>query len=127
MAVLVVPVAVGVPAVLVFIPPAVILGVAIFTRLAKLMPRVLCLPAVPPMMVDGFVKVPVRPGNSVLAFGLVRVNVRWTGEHQNASKRRACHDEFPELDDAQTMFALHRFSCPAGLSYGIFLGKRSMG
>src|SRR5262249_34807507 len=108
MTVLVVPVAVGVPPVFVFIPPTVILRVAVFTRFAQFVPRMLRLSAVPSVVIDRFVKMPVRPGDPVLAFGFVRAHMRWTGQKQNAGKRCACHKEFPKLDNAQTMFALHR-------------------
>ena len=110
MTVLVVPVAVGVPAALVFIPPAVIGGVTVFASLAQLVARVRGLPAVPAVMFDGLVKAVVGSGDAVLTLILIRACVRRGGEKQHSSECGAGHQQLSELDNSSTMICFHRFS-----------------
>jgi hypothetical protein len=63
----VIPIAVAVPTVFIFIPPAVIAGVAALASFVQFMTRVLCLFTVPAMVFDGFVKPVIGPGNAALA------------------------------------------------------------
>jgi len=65
--VVVIPIAIGVPAVAVFIPPAMPLVPAAFARLVQIAARTIGLPAVPAVMLHGFVESVVRPGDTPLA------------------------------------------------------------
>jgi len=65
--IVVIPIAVGVPAVAVFIPPTMPFIPAAFARLVEIVPRMIRLPAVPAVMLHGFVESVVRPGDSPLA------------------------------------------------------------
>jgi len=65
--VMVIPIALGAPAVFVFIPPAVPLVPALLPGFMQLMPRTIRLSAVPAVMLHGFVELVVRLGNAALA------------------------------------------------------------
>jgi hypothetical protein len=65
--VVVIPIAVGVPAVAVFIPPAVPFVPAALTGFVQFMPRTIRLSALPTVVLHGFVKFVVRLGNAALA------------------------------------------------------------
>ena len=65
--VVVIPIAIGMPAVVVFVPPAVPFLPAAFPRFMQFVPRMLRLPAVPAVMLLGFVQFVVRLGDAALA------------------------------------------------------------
>jgi len=65
--VVVIPIAIGMPAVAVFVPPAVPFSPAAFPRLVQFVPGVVRLSAVPAVMLDGFVEFVVRLGDAALA------------------------------------------------------------
>jgi len=71
--IVVIPIAFGMPAVAVFVPPAVPLIPAVLPRFVQFVPSVVRLSAVPTMMLHGFVKFVVRLGNAApatsVAFG----------------------------------------------------------
>jgi uncharacterized membrane protein len=81
-----VPIAFCVPAVSVFIPPFVDLVPAIFARLVKLMPRIACLAAVPPMMLNRFVDPMICLSKSLLAVVIVGRRSRSSAEQQEPSR-----------------------------------------
>jgi hypothetical protein len=89
LAVVVVPVAIGVPPLSVFIPPTVIVSPAILAGVGQFVPRMVRFFAVPAVMVNGFVKVMIGLGHAMLAFGLIRFQVRRAREKKNARERRA--------------------------------------
>jgi hypothetical protein len=87
--IVVVPIAVGVPAVAVFIPPTVPPAPAVFPRFMQIVPRTIGLPAVPAVMLNGFVQLVIRPGDSPLAISVVfRGRPRRSGEGQHTEN---CH------------------------------------
>jgi hypothetical protein len=71
--IMIVPVAIGVPAPAVLIPPAMVFVPAAFAGFTQFMTCMLRLPAVPPVILDGFMEPVVRFGNTplalVIAFG----------------------------------------------------------
>jgi hypothetical protein len=66
-----VPITLGVPAVLVFVPPLVTFPPATLARLVQFSPLMLCLPAVASMPLDGLVEFMLRVGYAALAPVLV--------------------------------------------------------
>ena len=65
--IVVIPIAVGMPAVAVFVPPTVPLAPAAFARLVKFVTRMVRLPAVPAVIFDSFVQPMIRFGDAPLA------------------------------------------------------------
>jgi len=65
--IVVIPIAIGVPATTVFIPPAMSLSPAAFPRLVQIVARAVRLPAVPAVMLHGFVESVVGFGDATLA------------------------------------------------------------
>ena len=65
--VVIIPVAVGAPTVTVFIPPAMVAGVAILAGFVQLTTSVVSLAALASMMLNGFMKTMIGPGNAFLA------------------------------------------------------------
>jgi hypothetical protein len=84
----VVPVVLGVPTMLVFIPPTMIVAPAIITRFAQLMPSFVRLLAFASVMLDGFMKMMVRLGDSLLATVVIGAQTRSAGEEQESRQRR---------------------------------------
>jgi hypothetical protein len=107
MTVLIIPVAIGVPPVLVFVPPPVIRTPAIFTSLSQLVARVVGLPAVPTVMLHSFVQPVVSLGQPMLALGLIRAHASGAGEQKERCKRSASQNELCELHDSHAMFSMH--------------------
>ena len=71
MTIVVIPIAIGMPAVAVFVPPAMALIPAAFACFAQFMTRTIRLPAVPAVMFHGFVEFVVRLDNAPLAAAVV--------------------------------------------------------
>src|SRR2546421_2223937 len=67
MVIVVIPIAFGMPAVAVFVPPAVPLIPTVLPRFVQFVPSVVRLSAVPTVMLHGFVKFVVRLGDAALA------------------------------------------------------------
>jgi hypothetical protein len=65
--IVVIPIAIVVPATAVFVPPTVPLAPAAFARLVKFVTRMVRLPAVPAVIFDSFVQPMVRLGDAALA------------------------------------------------------------
>ena len=65
--IVVVPIVVGVPTVPVFVPPLVKVRKAILTRFVQFMASVVRLLTLTPMMLDGFMKTMIGPGDAPLA------------------------------------------------------------
>ncbi len=92
--VMVIPVAVGMPTMAVFIPPPVRVRPAVFARLVQLLPRVYHLPAFPAVMFGGFVQPMIGFCDAPLARPFIGANRRWTHENQSACQRR-CREPRP--------------------------------
>ena len=67
----VVPIAVGVPTVPVFVPPTVKVRKAILARFVQLMASGVRLLTLTPMMFDGFMKTMIGPGDAFLAIVVI--------------------------------------------------------
>jgi hypothetical protein len=65
--IVVIPVTLGAPTMLVFIPPATIVAPTIVARLAQFASRVICLAAVATVVFNSFVKMMIRLGDAMLA------------------------------------------------------------
>jgi hypothetical protein len=81
----VVPVSLRAPAMLIFVPPAMPARPAVLSRLAQLMPGMLCLPALVPVMFNGFMQMVISAGNTVLTI-VVRAQTGGSDEEQET-----CH------------------------------------
>jgi hypothetical protein len=84
--IMVIPIALRMPAMCVFIPPAVIGTPAVLARFVKLMTSAFGLLTVIAMMLDGFVQPVVGACDAALAFAGVGVQQRRSAEHQKASQ-----------------------------------------
>jgi len=62
--VVVIPIAIGMPTVFVFVPPAMSAAPAILARLVQFMPGLISLFAFASMMLDGFMKMMIGPGDA---------------------------------------------------------------
>jgi hypothetical protein len=114
MTVLVVPIAVGVPAVLVFIPPSVVGAPAILASLVQLMARVFRLLAIPAVMLHRFVESVIGLCQAMMALFFICPYVRGACEKQKSRESGASQKYFPERQVSQPMFSLHLwFSCRA--------------
>jgi hypothetical protein len=105
--VMIVPVALGAPTMLVFIPPAVIVVPAVVARFAQLVPSFVRLLALGPMMLDGFMEVTICLGDSLLAIVVTGAHTRCAGEEQESRERRAGQRYFPRSKNSRLKFCLH--------------------
>jgi hypothetical protein len=64
--IVIVPIAIGAPTVTVFVPPAMIAGIAILAGFVQIMASLLSLAAIATVVFNGFVKTVVGPGNALL-------------------------------------------------------------
>jgi len=65
--IVVIPIAIGMPPVAVFVPPAMPLVPTAFSRFVQFVARVIRLPAVPTVMLDGLVQLMIPLGDAALA------------------------------------------------------------
>src|SRR6266849_3582789 len=65
--IVVIPITIGMPATAILVPPAMALAPAAFPRLVQIVARAVRLPAVPAVMLDGFVESVVGFGDAALA------------------------------------------------------------
>src|SRR5579859_7556393 len=94
--VVVVPIALGAPPMLVFIPPAVTAAPAIFTSFVKVATRVVRLTAVAAVVLDGLVQPMVGPRNAPLAIVVISAQARRAGEQQKSRERGTRQHGFPQ-------------------------------
>jgi hypothetical protein len=86
--VVIIPIAIGMPAVAVFVPPTMPLVPAVLAGLMQFTPCAICLSAIPTVMLHGFVQSVVRLGDTALAtMVVIRKRTRRSGEAQQASKQ----------------------------------------
>jgi hypothetical protein len=86
--IMVIPVAIGMPAVAVLVPPTMPLIPAAFPRLAQFVPRTIRLLAVPAVVLDGFVQFVIRLSDAALTAGvLIGAGTRRSDKGQQANKR----------------------------------------
>jgi hypothetical protein len=94
--IVVIPIAVRVPATLVFIPPSMVAVPAALPRFAQFMARVCSLPAPIAKPCNGSVQSVVRARNSPLAIAFVGAHQRHRGEHEKAGQHCRSKDRFPD-------------------------------
>jgi hypothetical protein len=87
--VVVIPIAIGMPTVFVFVPPAMSAAPAILARFVQFMPGLISLFAFASMMLDGFMKMMIGPGNTTLAVVVIGAQTRCAGEEQESGQRAA--------------------------------------
>jgi hypothetical protein len=95
--IVIVPIAIGVPAMIVFVPPAMIYGIAVLALLVQLVPPVVGFAAVRAVMLDGLVELVVNFHKTLLAI---------VGPHDWSSGGEG--EESYEHGDYQRNFAVKR-------------------
>jgi hypothetical protein len=108
--VVVVPVALGMPAVSVFIPPAMSAAPAIFARFVQFVPSLIGLFAFAAVMLDGFMKTMIGPGDALLAIVVIGAQTRSAGEEQKPRQRSAGQHYFSDGENSRQQFGLHPVS-----------------
>jgi hypothetical protein len=96
--VVIIPVAVRVPTMIVFLPPLVCVRPAILSRLVQLLARVYHLSAFPTVVFGGFVQPMIGFCDAPLARPFISANRRWTDENQSACQR-CCGKPRPYQND----------------------------
>ena len=86
--VVIIPVAVRVPTMIVFVPPFVCVQPAVLSRLVQLLARVYHLSAFPTVVFGGFVQPMIGFCDAPLAGPFISAKRRWTDENQSACQRR---------------------------------------
>lgn len=109
--VMIVPITLGVPASLVFVPPAMAVRPAILPRFVEFMPPMLGLLAVPAMTLDGFVQLVVGLDNAVLAIVAVRIRDRRSGKRHQAKQRGKTEYSFEKSPSLRIVRIFH-FALP---------------
>jgi len=69
--IVVIPIAIGMPPAAVFVPPAMILIPAAFSSFMQVAPRMIGLPAIPAVMLHGFMQFVIRLGDAPLALVVI--------------------------------------------------------
>jgi hypothetical protein len=105
--VMVVPIVLGVPTMLVFIPPAMRTVPTILARFVQFMASVVRLLTLTPVMFDGFMKTMIGPGDAPLASIVISAQTRCAGEEQKARQRGASQHYFPDSKNSRLKFGLH--------------------
>jgi hypothetical protein len=91
----VVPIVLGVPTMLALIPPAMTVSTAILARRAQFAPRMVRLPALAPMMVERFLEMMIRLGNTLAATVVTGAQTRNAAEEQESRQRSTGQRYFP--------------------------------
>jgi hypothetical protein len=106
--VMIVPIAIAVPAVAVFVPPTMPLIPAAFPRFVQFVPRTVRLPAVPAVVFHGFMEFVIHLGDAPLAIAVVVVicpRIRRSGKnHQGEKRRRSEHGLSEKLLASRSRF-----------------------
>jgi len=92
--VVIIPVAVRVPTMIVFVPPLVCVCPAVLSRFVQLLARVYHLSAFPTVVFGGFVQPMIGFCDAPLACPFIGANRRCTDENQSACQRR-CREPRP--------------------------------
>jgi len=82
--IVVVPIVLGVPTMLVFIPPAMGAVPAIVTRFVQFVPSLISLFAFATVTLDGFMKTVIGPADAPLTIVVIGAQTRRAGEEQKA-------------------------------------------
>jgi len=121
--IVIVPVTVAVPAVAVFIPPTMALSPAAFPRLMQFMPRMVRLPAVPTMMLDGFMQLVICLGDAPLApVVIVASECAWCRTKSQHYSKRGSGEHYPAEYLSPLSVKLHVLHLPFFARTGMGLG-----
>src|SRR5712671_328927 len=104
--IVIIPVAVRAPTVTVFIPPAVIAGVAILAGFVELTASLVGLAAVATMVFNGFMETMIGPGNALLAI-VVGAQTRSASEEQKSRQCSSDQRDFSCSKNSRLKFCLH--------------------
>ena len=104
--IVIIPIAVRAPTVTVFIPPAMVAGVAILAGFVELTASAIGLAAFASMMLNGFMKAMIGPGNALLAI-VVGAQTRSAGEEQKSRQCRTGQRDFSCSKNCRLKFCLH--------------------
>jgi hypothetical protein len=110
--VMIVPVALRVPPMGVFVPPSVGLTPTILARLMQLVTRSLCLWTVPSMMLGCFMKPVIRLYQAVPARIVIRSSSRSRTKQHKRAQRRHCKYNLPDSFPTSHQKTLHEFFPP---------------
>jgi hypothetical protein len=105
--IVVVPIVLGVPTMLVLIPPAMGAVPAILARFVQFVPSLISLFAFAAVVLDGFMKTVIGPADATLAIVVVGAQARCAGEEQKARQRSAGQHYFPDRKNSRLKFGLH--------------------
>jgi hypothetical protein len=105
--IVIVPVTLGAPAMLIFVPPAMSAVPAILAGFAQLGARMVGLPALASMVLDGFVKTMVSLGDAVLAIVVIGAQTRSPAEEQESGQRRTSQRDLSHPENSRLQFCLH--------------------
>src|SRR6266851_5947776 len=109
--IVVIPIAIAMPPVAVLVPPAMILIPAVLSSFVQIAPRMIGLPAVPAMMLHGFMQFVIRFGDAPLALPVVICpRARRSGKSHQADKRRRSEHGLSEkllLSHLNLHYSLH--------------------
>jgi hypothetical protein len=105
--IVVIPVTLGAPTMLVFIPPAMVAGVAILAGFVQFVASLVSLAAVAAMVFNGFMKTMIRLGDAPLATIFIGAQTRSAGEEQETRQRRTGQRYLPGSKNSRLKFGLH--------------------
>jgi hypothetical protein len=109
---MVIPVALGAPAMAVFVPPTMTVLPAIRARFAQFGARVVGLLTLASMMLDGFMKTVIRFRNAPLAIIITGAQRRRACEKQESRQHRSRERYFSRTTDSRLKFRLHPVLLP---------------
>jgi hypothetical protein len=91
----------------IFIPPTFVAVPAVLARFMQLRTRMIRLPALAPMMLDGFMKTMIGLRDTPLADVVIGAQTRRTGEKQEPGKRSTREHRFTQPDYLGLKFCPH--------------------
>jgi hypothetical protein len=104
--IVVIPIALGAPAMAVFVPPTMTVLPAILAGLAQIAARVVGLLALASMMLDGFMETMIRSRNAPLAI-VIGAQSWHAGEEQKSRQGRTGQRYFARTNNSRLKFCLH--------------------
>jgi hypothetical protein len=105
--IVIIPVALGAPTMLVFIPPTMIVAPAVVARLAQLASCMVRLLALAPMALDRFMEMMIRLRDSLLATVAIGAQTRRAAEKEKSRQRSAGERYFSRPKNSGLKFCLH--------------------
>jgi hypothetical protein len=118
--VMIVPVAFGVPAMAVFIPPSVVPAPAMLAGLMEFVAGAVRLSAVPAMMLNGFVEPVIGSGNATLAIIVIGKSARSSSQQQESAEcgRQYNFSEQLVMSRQKRLHLIHASCVRSGIGVG---------